>query len=481
MDRLDTFIGGPAVAMAYLQVNHIMSTNYMYQCHDPIASSRFVSSLKYLLTLSSLSSPNTTHCDDGRKWTTQRCSAQDIALCVNCDNPCEEPGATYLNSCDDNDTRENELKVLSFKFNTTIPGPSLSNLVVPAVSIQKDQAIVEVDINVVAYVYCDIYTSMSAAQSATYEILVSRGVASFPSSFLRASMTFVELRPSSTYYVTCTAEVDPKTSLSLSSDLVITSFSTRCCIPFFVDISFPRQVLVNSYVSSFVHVSSDKWPLTSDDGITLTPTLQSSSGEISDCLFSPSSLDSVDAIDADSGTGGVFVDIHTCSIPSTAPYTFSFVISGVKDENYEFKYTSLDLSVKVVAEEDEIDPLFVNAMFKNNLNVIELKFDRPIQADKLQLNPNILSNSFICSDLFAFEGADTDKCTFSNDRSFISIALDYNSVLLPTDTITLLSAKLTASSISQTVNVLPPLLTKYPTINVVSRNEIGVYQRAFIT
>ena len=189
----------------------------------------------------------------------------------------------------------------------------------------------------------------------------------------------------------------------------------------------------------------------------------------------------VDAINANSGIGGTFIDIHTCSAASTIPFTFAIIISGANKADYEIMYTSVDMSVEVVVEKDAIDPSLVNAMFKNNLNIVELKFDRPIQVDKLQLSPSILSYSFICGDLFAFEGADTDKCTFSNDRSSISIALDFSSVLRPTDTITLLPAKLTASSISQTVNVLPPLLTKYPTINVVSRNEIGVYQRAFIT
>ena len=83
--------------------NHIRSTNYIYECHNPLASSRFADSLKYLKALTYPSSPNITYCDDGRKWTTQRCSVRNIALCVNCDNPCQDPGATFLNNCGEDD------------------------------------------------------------------------------------------------------------------------------------------------------------------------------------------------------------------------------------------------------------------------------------------------------------------------------------------------------------------------------------------
>ena len=139
-------------------------------------------------------------------------------------------------------------------------------------------------------------------------------------------------------------------------------------------------------------------------------------------------------------------------------------------------YTSVERSVEVVVEKEAIDPSLVNAMLKNNLNIVELKFDRPIQVDQLQISSNLVSNSFICNELFDFRGAQRDECTFDNDGSSISIFLDYDSILLPTDNVTLLPAKLTASSVSQSVVVLPPLLTKYPEINVVVKNQIGPYQ-----
>ena len=471
LERLDTFIGGPVVAMTYLQVNHIRSPNYMYECHDPSASLRFADSLKYLMTLTYSSLPNITYCDDGRRWSTQRCSVRDIALCINCDNPCQEPGATFLNSCNEDDIseREDELKVLSLQVNKTIPDPSLSNLVTPVASIQKDQAVVEVDINVAAYVYCDIYTSLSAAESAKYEILVSRGVASYPSSELKASVTFVNLKPSTVHYGACTAEVDPKTSLVSSSDVKMVSFSTACCIPILVDLSYPRQILVNSYASNFIHVSTDKWPLEVNDGITLTPTLQ-----LSDCLsFYPSSLSSVDAIDADTDVGGVFIDVHSCTVPSTSAIAFAVTISGTNAADYEIRYTTSNLLVEVVAQEEDIDPSLVNAVFKNSLNSVEVKFDRPIQVENLQVTSTIASSGFICSELFVFAGSGTDKCIFNDDRSSISIILDYNSILVPADSLTLLASKLTATSVSQNITVLAPMLTKYPIINVVARNEIG--------
>ena len=474
MERLDTFSGGPVVAMSYLQVEHLKSANYMYQCHDPTASSKFAESLKHLLTGPSVSSPNTIYCDDGRKWTTQMCSEQDIALCINCDSPCEEPGATHLNSCKGANVYKgnDELKILSFKFNTTIPEPSLSNLTVPGTSIQKDQVVVEIDINAPSYVYCDIYESLSAAQSATNKILVSRGVASYPSSDLKVSITFFDLKPSTFYYVACTADIDPKTSLSSTSDVEITSFSTSCCIPLTVDISYPHQVLINSYVSSLIHVSSN-WPLKANDGIVLTPTLKSVSGVASDCLFSPSSLNSLDATDSDSRIGGVYIDLHSCSNPPNIPFNFSIVITGVNAENYEIKYASKNVSLRLVAEEEEIDPSLVSARFKNSLKAVEIKFDRPIQAENLQVSSNVVSSAFTCSILFAFLGADGDKCTFDKDRSSILIFFNHNSVLLPADSITLLPSKLTPTSISQSVDVLPPMRTKYPEVNVITRTKIG--------
>ena len=78
--------------------------------------------------------------------------------------------------------------------------------------------------------------------------------------------------------------------------------------------------------------------------------------------------------------------------------------------------------------------------------------------------------------LFVFEGADDDKCSFNKDRSSILIFLDYGSVLVPSDSVMLLPAKLTSTSISQSVYVLPPLLTKYPKVNVVARKQIGAYR-----
>lgn len=158
-------------------------------------------------------SSNVTYCDDGRKWSIQRCSTQDLSVCVNCDSPCQDSGVTYLNSCVDGgiDTSGNpdEIKGLSIKFNTTIPDPYLSNFHVPSVG--KFNASIDIDVSEAAYVFCDIYDSTNTAENPSYDLLVSRGLSSYPyssassSSGLRATVSFYDLKPSTTYNVSCTA------------------------------------------------------------------------------------------------------------------------------------------------------------------------------------------------------------------------------------------------------------------------------------
>ena len=155
------------------------------------------------------------------------------------------------------------------------------------------------------------------------------------------------------------------------------------------------------------------------------------------------------------------------------------IVSGSNAANYTTQYFSDDLLVEVITEEQANDPSLVNAVIRDNLRAVKVNFDRPIQADKLQVSPTILSNIFACSELFSFKGADTDECTFGEGRTFVLILLNYDSVLLPADTITLLPAKLSAISKSHSVELLPPKMKRYPKININTQDKIGTSQNLF--
>ena len=158
----------------------------------------------------------------------------------------------------------------------------------------------------------------------------------------------------------------------------------------------------------------------------------------------------------------------------TSTLAIEITISDANAVDYEIRYTTSDLLVEVVAQEEIIDPTLVNAVFKNTLKSVEVKFDRPIAVENLQVNSSIVSGSFLCDELFVFDGSDIDRCTFNDDRYSISIFLGYKSILVPGDSLTLIAAKLTSTSMSQSVSVLEPMLTKYPKVNVIAKHVIGV-------
>ena len=122
-------------------------------------------------------------------------------------------------------------------------------------------------------------------------------------------------------------------------------------------------------------------------------------------MIFPSSLSSVDAIDAGTDVGGVFIDVHSCTVPSTSAIAFAVTISGTNAADYEIRYTTSNLLVEVVAQKEDIDPSLVNAVFKNSLNSVVVKFDRPIAVEDLQVNSSIVSGTFLCSELFVFDGS----------------------------------------------------------------------------
>ena len=391
--------------------NPILSTD----CRNETIAREIQVKLTTLLTTTSVASTDI-YCES-HIWKLHRCdtnSAGDIAMCVDCEDPClekhpEMPIAQQVNPCGVTRHRERhdtQLRVFMIRVkDTNLPAPITDITLVPS----KTSVTLSVKVDFDTIVHCKYYSQEDIKMGNPTVIDVVLADYRAVTTNNKVNMTLIEMSPSTTYTIFCATEA-LKGGLMQSDELMLTSgrtTTTKCCLLIQADMT--KNVLVQAklpYNKFIIASTSMKFPQQKAN----VEVIVKEKGAMFDstrCVLSPRFI----TLRMESDTVGLSLSYcplgeYTISIEADEGYTV------VLSRGYEFKVVSEFASV----------PKMTSAIFADDFTSLIVNFDVPTSA----------SGVFPCAEVFVFDAMSHSTCSWSSTTSVL-IQFTYYSTLAPDD------------------------------------------------
>ena len=426
--------------------NPILSTT----CSNETVAREIQDALTTLLTTSSTISIEI-NCDS-HMWKIHRCdinSVGDIAMCVDCEDPClekhpEMPVAQQANPCGVTRHRERhdtQMRMLMLHMkDTNIPAPIVDITLIPS----KTNVILTVNVEFDTIVHCKYYSQQEIKINSPTVVDVVLADNRAVTTYSKVNMTLNGMSPSTQYHILCATEA-LKGGLLLSDELMLAkgvTTTTECCLSIQVDLT--KSVLVQTelpYNKFIIASTTMKFPEQAANVELVVFEKDNDAFASTTCVLSPR------YIDLRMGFDMIGSSLSNCPLGE-------YYVKITVNEGYNAVFSKGDRdedgdgigdgnTFEIVSEFASV-PIMKSAIFSDDFTSLIVNFDVP----------TIQSGVFSCGKVFIFDGMAHSICSWSSPTSAL-IQFSYYSTLAPGDWITIpfpgnLTTLITSSS-------LPPL------------------------
>lgn len=274
-----------------------------------------------------------------------------------------------------------------------------------------------------------------------------------------------------------------ESALELSQEKIVMArnFTTACCIPIHLSLSFPHTLESGAYVSDFLSLTVSSMVPSDDVTVTLSvDVLTGSAG--SGCSMSPSSFRLLSSL----SSFAYRADLYGCAA-GTYQVRTSSMLSGAGSDRYqvvfdtENRFEMRDLSA--------LSPSIVSAYFADDLSGVNVQVHLAPQHMGVRLAPHlslalqpqftipievasaVTSSSFRCSSVMRLVDDPLAMCRLS-DTTRLTIVLSHGSAILPGSVFDLLPQQVRAAgsvgryAIAQSVVTAAPAAPASPVVTI---------------
>ena len=441
-------------SMTFVAVNPITFATVEQTCADAPTATKLIK--KYLTTQAALHSESC----GGATWTVNSCGSYS-AICVGCVDPCVQscpsssdslvfavrPGAPQ---CD-----PTYKSATLFGVGFVIASPPAPTFV--SKSETSTSVTLSFDLSSPGILHCGAFppgrfpTALSDMS----------GDAQQTNANLRATLSLVNLVPSSNFDVYCYSEGFLFNEMTLEQAIAYApiSVSTPCCRIATVTRSF-ESLSVGGSALSVITLSLDFLP-------TNSVTFTFSSGGVS--LYPATAV-----FIAGQGSKSVTVSVPSSATATAGTKTIDVVVSGVSASQYSVSFTNgLNSFDVVAADQSPPAPVMQIAGFNNLGSQLLISFSSPVSVY------GTLAGSFNCSALFSFGGSSSSNCQFTSTTSLV-VLLSSTATVVPGDTLYYRSSRVGLQAVcsnavadclrttAHQVTIAGPALPIRPSVSVVT-------------